>query len=167
MEDVKLVGACVGYLMGTDVSCSAGATISFTDTTLLCILGVGDAIGVLVVATLENLAKGGEGEVGTSIRLVGKTASVACWMALDSLSLSMVLSCPVGKNIGAISPLFGVTGTVPPSSSLLLGVGVIPGNTQPSYSYSNSTWLHISGVSEVGLEGRSGGLVLAGGTTGL
>ena len=139
VEDVKLVGACVGYLMGTDVSCSAGATISFTDTTLLCILGVGDVIGVLVVATLENLAKGGEGEVGTSIRLVGKTASVACWIALDSLSFSVLLSWPVGKNIGTVSPLFGVPGTAlgiwtPPSSSVLLGGGVIPGNTQPSYS---------------------------------
>ena len=77
---MKLFGGCVGYLMGTDsgVSCNDGATIFLTDTTLLCILGVGDVIGVLVVATLENLAKGGEGEVGTSIRLVGKTASVAC-----------------------------------------------------------------------------------------
>ena len=130
VEDVKLFGACVGYLMGTDsgLSCNAGATIFLTDTTLLCILGLGDEIGVLVVATLDNLAKGGEGEVGSSIRLVGKTASVACWMALDSLSLSTVLSCPVGENIGAVSPLFGVPGTV------LLGVGLIPGNTHPSYS---------------------------------
>ena len=138
---MKLFGGCVGYLMGTDsgVSCCAGATIFFTDTTLLCIRGLGDVIGILVVATLENLAKGGEGEVGTSIRLVGKTASVACWIALDSLSFSVLLSWPVGKNIGTVSPLFGVPGTAlgiwtPPSSSVLLGGGVIPGNTQPSYS---------------------------------
>ena len=115
--------------MGTKsgVSCNVGATISLTDTTLLCILGLGDAIGVLVVATLESLANGA-GEVGTSIRLVGNTASVDCWMALDSLSLSAVLSCPVWKNIGTVFPLFGALGVV--------GVGVVlmPGNTQPSYS---------------------------------
>ena len=137
VEDVKLVGTCVGLdLIGTDsgVSCNVGnfATISFTDTTLLCILGLADVIGVLVVVTLDNLAKV-EGEVGTSSRLVGKTASVACWIAFDSLSLSKVLNCPVGENSGAISPPFGLPGTLL-SSSLLLGVGLIPGNTQPSYS---------------------------------
>ena len=138
---MKLVGACVGYLMGTDlgVSCNAGATTFLTDTTLLCILGVADLIGVLVVAAFDNLAKGGDGEEGTSIRLVGKIASVACWMALDSLPLSSVLSCPVGENIGTTSPLFGLPGTLlgiwmPLFFSLSLGVTIIPGNTQPSYS---------------------------------
>lgn len=132
VEDVKLVGTCVGLdLIGTDsgVSCNVGdSTISFTDTTLLCILGLADVIGVLVVVTLDNLAKV-EGEVGTSSRLVGKTASVACWIAFDSLSLSKVLSCPVGENIGAISPPFGLPGILLSSS-----FGLIPGNTQPSYS---------------------------------
>ena len=129
---MKLLGVCVGYLMGTEsgVSCDAGATISLTDTTLLCILDVGGLIGALVVATLEILA----GEEGTSIRLVGKTASVDCWMALDSLSRSRVLSCPVGKNIGTVSPLPGAPCAVLLYSSLLLGVVVRPGNTHPSYS---------------------------------
>ena len=133
VEDVKLVGTCAGLdLIGTDsgVSCNVGN--SFTDTILLCILGLADVIGVLVVVTFDNLAKV-EGEVGTSSRLVGKTASVACWIAFDSLSLSKVLSCPVGENSGAISPPFGLPGTLL-SSSLFPGVGVIPGNTQPSYS---------------------------------
>ena len=132
VEDVKLLGGCVvRYLMGTEsgFSCNVGATISLTDTTLLCILGVGEAIGVLVVATLESLAKGA-GDVRTSIRPVGKTASVDCWMALDSRSLSAVLSCPVWKNIGTVFPLFGESGVV----GVGVGVVLMPGNTQPSYS---------------------------------
>ena len=124
-EDVKLLGGCVGYLMGTEpgVSCNEGAKISLTDTTLLCIPEVGVlVIGVLVVVTLDNLAKVLGVVGGTLIRPVGKTANVACWIAFDSLPFSSDLSCPVvGRtNIGA---------TLSPSCLLTM-----PGKTQPSYS---------------------------------